>query len=160
MITLVILVVIILGGVGFFVLSQKSPPAKTSQPSADTNSPEESVLSLKPSDIGLTLTLITEGKHAGHGVLMRITKIDDVTSVDYELSYNATNPNDPSQKIPRGAIGHSDIKPTDTDIHQEIPFGTCSDKCHYDTGISDVKLILKVTKKDNKTYQVQANLDV
>jgi len=34
-------------------------------------------------------------------------------------------------------------------------FGTCSDVCHYDSGVTDIDLIVKITKTDGKIYQVE-----
>jgi hypothetical protein len=59
------------------------------------------------------------------------------------------------QSIPRGTIGHVDVKTPGQTITQKMVFGTCSDVCHYDTGITQVQLIVKVTKTDGKIYQVQ-----
>ncbi len=37
-------------------------------------------------------------------------------------------------------------------------FGTCSDVCHYDKDVTDVKLIVKVTKMDGKVYQAETGI--
>jgi hypothetical protein len=83
---------------------------------------------------------------------MKITKTDDIASVDYQLTYNALVS---GQETQRGTIGHVDVKTPGQPISQEMVFGTCSDVCHYDTGITDVKLVVKVTKTDRKIYQVE-----
>ncbi len=106
------------------------------------------VLTLPASDIGLTLVQAANMQRA----TMKITKTDDISSVDYQLSYNAMVS---GQSIPRGTIGHVDVKIPGQVISQEMVFGTCSDFCHYDTGITDIKLIVKITKTDGKVYQVE-----
>lgn len=111
---------------------------------------DDQILTLNPDDIGLNLSIITSGKFANNGVEVRISKITDISSIDYQMEYIAKG------DIPRGAIGHVDIKPTDTQFTQQLPFGTCSDKCHFDEDVKDVKITLKVIKKDGKAYSVEA----
>jgi hypothetical protein len=130
--------------VGVFLLTRGSNSA-LDQSAAPTEVP---VLSLQPTDIGLTLVVAANMQKA----TMKIAKTDDITSVDYQLSYNAEVS---GQSIPRGTIGHVDVKNPGQVISQDMTFGTCSDVCHYDTGITDVKLIVKVTKTDGKVYQVE-----
>jgi hypothetical protein len=144
-VVLVLIVVI----AGFLLLSGK--PSNTAQVPASPT--QVSVLSLTPDDIGLTLTASADL----HKATMKITKTDDIASIDFQLSYNA---NVSGQAVARGTIGHADVKTKGQAISQDMVFGTCSDVCHYDTGISDVKLIVKVTKTDGKVYQVEKSLDV
>jgi len=131
--------------VGVLMLTKGSNSASTNQAAAPTEVP---VLSLQPTDIGLTLVEAANMQTA----TMTIAKTDDITSVDYQLSYNAMVS---GQSIPRGTIGHVDVKNPGQAITQKMVFGTCSDVCHYDTGITQVQLIVKVTKTDGKIYQVQ-----
>ncbi len=140
----VILIILVAGGGTFFIL-KKSVSGSTPTPTPEQ---QEAVLTLQPADIGLSLVGITSGKFADNGVEIQISKLTDIASIDYEMDYTSTG------DIPRGAIGHVDVKPTDTTFTQQLPFGTCSDKCHFDTGISNVKITLKVTKQDGKIYQV------
>ena len=74
------------------------------------------------------------------------------SGIDYELSYMSKG------DIPRGAIGNIAIKQPGKLVKQEIPLGTCSDVCHYDQDVSNIKLILKVTKTDGTTSQVEKSL--
>ena len=143
-----VLAVLIIGGIIFFVISNKS--SQQAQPVAQEN---KTVPTLQPDDIGLSLSPVTTGKFAGFGVDMKITKLDGIVSIDYELAYLAND-------LPRGAIGHIDTKPGDSSIDQPLAFGTCSDVCHPDSGVHDVKLTLRVTKNDGKDYQVSATYDV
>ena len=137
------LVLIVVGVILMMKSSVSSQNAN--QGAAPTEVP---VLSLQPSDIGLTLVEAANMQTA----TMTITKTSDIASIDYQLSYNAEVS---GQSIPRGNIGHSDVKTPGQVITQKITFGTCSDVCHYDTGITQVQLIVKVTKTDGKVYQVQ-----
>lgn len=138
---------IILGG-GYFVLfASKSKVSEVPPPP-----PEEIVLTLKPQDIGLTLIARADKK----AVKFEITKASDITAVEYQLTYSAKG------DIPRGAIGNTEVKAgQDMVASNYIDLGTCSsNKCKYDEVISPVKLLLKVTKKDGKVYQVEASLDL
>jgi hypothetical protein len=143
---IIILLIVILGaGGGYYMYSHSN--VKTI-PTPTQGEEQVAVPTIKPEDIGLTLTNIATGKFTDHGVELRITKLDAITSIDYELAYVSKG------SIPRGAIGHVDVKPTDTVISQQLPFGTCSDVCHFDSDISNVKITLKITKSDGTTYQL------
>lgn len=140
-IAVVVLAILIVGGV--FVLMSKN----YSKPITQQASQEEQVLTLSPDDIGLSLALASDGKK----VTMEISKIDEITSFEYQLLYNSKG------DVPRGVIGTIDVK-GDT-IKKEIVLGTCSDVCHYDEDVSNIKIIVKVVKTDGKTYQVEKSLE-
>ena len=86
----------------------------------------------------------------GKRIIMEITETEDLTSIEYQLSYTSKG------DIPRGVIGTAEVK--GSTIRKEIILGTCSDVCHYDQDVSDIKLILKITKTDGKIYQVEKSL--
>ena len=146
----VAVVALILIVVGVFMLMRSSSSSQSAQPQAAAPT-EVPVLSLQPSDIGLTLVEAASMQTA----TMTISKTDDIASVDYQLSYNAVVS---GQSVPRGTIGHVDVKTPGQAISQKMVFGTCSDVCHYDTGITGVQLVVKVTKTDGKIYQVQLSV--
>lgn len=139
----IVLVLILFGG-GLYFLSAK----KTTKEAPVQEVKEEVIPTIEPSDIGLTLTPRAD-KNA---IILEITKTEDLSGVDYELSYTAKG------DIPRGAIGHIDIK--DSKAKREILFGTCSDTCHYDEDVSNVKVVVKVTKKDGKVVQTQQAVEL
>jgi len=141
-----IAVVVLLGGGGFYLASKFTAKGPTPTPTPDS----QQILTLSPSDIGLTLSAITLGKFADHGVELKVANISDISSIDYQLSYIAKG------NIPRGAIGHVDIKSGNTEFKQQLYFGTCSDVCHPDSDVSGVKVTLKVTKNDGRIYSVEA----
>lgn len=145
----VVIGLIILGAV-FFVI--KSSNNSTNNQSGEIpTATDVPVLKIAPEDLGITLT-------AGPGnksVVLGVTKTSDITSLDYELSYMATVN---GEEVSRGAIGHIDIKKKDQVVKQDITLGTCSDTCHYDTGVSEIKLTLKINKSDGKTYQADLTL--
>jgi hypothetical protein len=133
--------------IGVFMMMRGSNSSGNSQQS-NAEPTQAPVLALKPDDIGLTLVEAANMQTA----TMTITKTSDITSVDYQLSYNAEVA---GQSIPRGTIGHADVKTPGQTVTQKMVFGTCSDVCHYDTGITQIQLIVKVTKTDGKVYQVE-----
>ena len=141
-----VVALILIVGVVFFIFKSSSNSTFSNQVVATPT--EVPILTLQPADIGLTLTETVSMQTA----TMTITKTGDIASVDYQLSYNAMVS---GQSIPRGTIGHVDVKNPGQTILQEMVFGTCSDVCHYDTGITGVQLIVKVTKIDGKVYQVE-----
>ena len=147
-IALVVFVLIVLLGIGFFVLSSNKDTPE--QVAVEEETPiEETVNILSPEEIGLVLTKTLDNTK----VIMEIGKTDNILSLEYELSYLAKG------DIPRGAIGNIENKVKGKSIKQEIVLGTCSDVCHYDEDVSDVKLIVRVTKLDNTVYSVEETLD-
>jgi glucose uptake protein GlcU len=142
-----IVLLVIVGG-GYFFLSPKQEAVKT-----ETTEPEiveETIETLSSEELGLTLT-------AGAGnrrVIMEIANLEGISSLDYELSYTSKG------DIPRGVVGAMEVTSKDKQIKKELVLGTCSDVCHYDEEVSDIKLILKVTKTDGKVYHAGKNLEI
>lgn len=135
-----VIVLLLLVGGGIFLAAKKSPkPAISVQQS-------EEILTLSPDDIGLSLT---KGKDENR-IIMRVNKVGGIRAIEYQLSYKSAG------DIPRGVIGNAEA--TGKPIEKEIYMGTCSDVCHPDKEISDIKIILKVTKTDGKVYQVEKSL--
>ncbi len=140
--------ILLLGGSYYFLSVNKQQPV-----SEETPVVEETVIEvITPQELGLTFTARSDKK----AVKFTITNIKDIQSVDYEISYIAKG------DIPRGAIGHIEVKPKDKEIETNyIDLGTCSSgKCKYDEGVTSVKLILKIAKSDNKTYSSEKALDL
>ena len=142
---LVIGLVVLVGG--FLVLSgnKKAAPVQIDQTPS-----EEKITTIKPEDIGLSLTASNDNRK----VIIEVANTKNISGLDYELSYISKG------DIPRGAIGHIDIKVAGKTVTQEITLGTCSDVCHYDEGVSDIKLILKVAKTDGTVSQVSKSLEL
>ena len=97
------------------------------------------------------LGLMLEAGPSQKTIIVTVTNTDRISAIEYELSYISKG------DIPRGAIGQMDL--TRTPSVKEITLGTCSDTCHYDTEISDIKIILKITKDDGSVFQSEATLD-
>lgn len=141
---------LVLAGGGYFLLSRKNtvPASTTSATPQVQDVSEQAIPTLTPSDLGLSLTANSNTTK----VTMALTKTSDIATLDYQLSYTAKG------DIPRGIIGQVTVKPGKT-VSQEITLGTCSDVCHYDQDVTGINLVLKVTKTDGKTYQVEKSLD-
>jgi len=137
--------IVILLVAGYLIFLGKKAPAPVTQVS-----PEEIISTMKPEEIGLTLTASSDN----HKAIFEVANTKGISSLDYELSYTSKG------DIPRGAIGHIEIKQAGKKILQELPFGTCSDVCHYDQDVSNIKLILKVAKNDGTTSQVEKSLEL
>ena len=143
--TILIIGLIVLVG-GFLVLSGN----KKAEPDVAQAPLEEQITVIKPEDIGLVLTASSDNRK----VIFEVKNTEGLASLDYELSYISKG------DIPRGAIGHIDIKEEGKSVRQEIPLGTCSDVCHFDEDVSDINLILKVSKTDGTTSQVEQSLEL
>lgn len=139
------LVVLIAGGLLVLSSDKKEEPAPVKQAPI-----EEQISTIKPEDIGLVLTASSDNRK----VILEVKNTQGLAGVDYELSYTSKG------DIPRGVLGHIDIKQEGKAVKQEITLGTCSDVCHYDQDVSGIKLIVKVTKLDNKVYSIEKSLEL
>ena len=144
LVTFLIVGLFILIGGGLLVMSGN----KKAEPVVEQAPVEEQVSMIKPEDIGLILTASADNRK----VILEVKNTEGLSGLDYELSYTSKG------DIPRGVIGHIDIKQEGKPVKQEITLGTCSDVCHYDENVSDIKLILKVAKTDGTTSQVEKSL--
>ena len=135
-----VIVLILLVGGGIFLATKKSP-----KPAASVAQSEE-IPKLSPDEIGLSLSLGQDGKR----VVIEISKTQGIKSIDYQLSYTTEG------DIPRGDLGT--VEPNGKPVKKERVLGTCSDVCHYYKNVSDIKIILKVTKPGGKVYQVEKSL--
>ena len=136
----IIVVILLVGGLVLFANKNNSQPTTT------TSVQQESIPTISADSIGLTLRPGSDNQR----VIMTISKTSDIESIDYELSYTAKG------NIPRGAIGHLDVKKGQT-ATKELYLGTCSDVCHPDSDVTDIKVIVKVNKSDGKVYQAEAS---
>ncbi|MCL5746754.1 MAG: hypothetical protein M1277_00515 [Patescibacteria group bacterium] len=140
----IVVIVLIVGG--YFLLFAKKSVQKSAQTMPQVQ--DKVVPTLSPSSIGLSLIESPDKKK----VTLKISKTEDIVSVDYQLSYVSKG------NIPRGIIGHLDVKNPGSPIKQDITLGTCSDVCHYDQDVKNIKVILNVTKTDGKSYAVEESL--
>ena len=145
----VVLVVLAIGG--YFLFSKKTTSVPVEQ-KAVVEEEQAVIPTIAPEDLDLTFTARSDSK----AVKFTISNTAGIQSVDYEISYLAKG------DIPRGAIGHLDVKPSEKTVSTNyIDLGTCSSgKCKYDEGVTEVKLLLKIVKDDGKTYSTETSLDL
>jgi hypothetical protein len=140
---LIVGLVIIIGAAAFVFFGKKASS------SVAQNSPEEVVSTMKPEEIGLTLTASDDN----HKLILEIAKTANISKLDYELDYTKKG------DIPTGVIGNPQVN-SGQPFRQEIVLGTCSDVCHYDQDVSNIKLIIKVTKTDGTVSQVEKTFEL
>lgn len=140
------IVVLMLLFLGFIVLGGKNTVQNQNTQDTSVLPTQIPIPTITADSIGLTLKAGLGGKT----VIVALGNTEGISAVEYELSYTSKG------DIPRGAIGQLDL--TKKVVTKEITLGTCSDKCHYDEGVSNIKIILKITKSDGKVYQAQQSL--
>ena len=138
-------VVLVLVG-GFLVFKNL---AVNSQQAVNNNvlPTEAPIPTITADQLGLTL----EAGPAKKTIIVTVKNTSGISAIEYELSYISKG------DIPRGAIGQMDLGKTPS--VKEITLGTCSDVCHYDTDVSNIKIILKITKDDGNVFSSTATLD-
>lgn len=146
LITFLAIGLVVLVGAGALILSSN----KKAEPVVEQAPLEEQISVIKPEDIGLVLTATSDNRK----VILEVKNTKGLAALDYELSYTSKG------DIPRGVIGHIDIKEEGKPVRQEITLGTCSDVCHYDEDVSDINLILKITKTDGTASQTEKSLEL
>ena len=135
----VVLVIFILVG-SFFLLKGSAP-----MQNAPIAQEEDQIPSIDAKEIGLEL----EGAFSENAVYLLVAKPEGIDEMEYEVSYIA-------EEIPRGAVGKVNLNKNT--VRERIYLGTCSDVCHPDKDISQIKVVVKLIK-DGKTYQSEASLD-
>jgi hypothetical protein len=149
----VLVLVLLLGG-GVIVLTSKKGPTPTPTPEV-----QQTVGELSPEDIGLKLELRDDSK----AIRFTAGKLADVSLLEWEFYYEADVPlservaGEEVGKVTQSFGGDTKVKSGSfTSEYREL--GTCSAKCRYDTGVEEVKILMKVTKKDGSLYQVEDSI--
>lgn len=151
-----ILVLVLLVGGGFYFLNSRNQ----SDNEDEISEFEEDYPELSPDEIGLTM----EARSDGRAVRFAIGKASDIESIEYDLSYEADLSDAEAAeggeggRIQRGVTGEDTVT-GDTYESEYLDLGSCSSgRCRYDTGVEEVTLVLKITKKDGNIYQVTDSL--
>lgn len=148
---IVLVAILILGGGVYFIISKNNNSKAQSALQKVAVNEEPKVKEVKPEDIGLTLAARADN----HAVNMTIKNISGISSIDYELNYNAQG------NIPRGVIGTIEIKPNDSILKRELLLGTCSrNVCKYDEGVTEVDLVLKINYSNGEIGSVEQKLSL
>jgi hypothetical protein len=154
-IVLIVILLLAFGIGGYFLFAGKEKPKQTPDTSATV------VQKLTAKELGLTLEAGTGNKK----VRFSIAQSSDIKSVDYELTYDADSTKQEISEggeatVTRGITGHADISEKSSYQSDWLILGSQSaNVVRYDTGVKSVSITLKVTKNDNKVYQVEDKLD-
>ncbi len=146
-------IVIVVAGVGgYFIFTRGKPQSKT--PAQQ----EQNVKQLTPSDIGLVLTAKKDGK----AVIMRVTKLTGIQSIEYEVSYDAeVTEEGETNNIPRGVVGSPIEIKGKSEIEREVLLGTCSASvCKYDKVTSAIKFLIKVNFSNGEIGSVEDTISL
>lgn len=152
------LVIIIVALVTLLVALVVFSRLRTSEvtPRTDNSRP---VKTLKAEDIGLEVALRGDKK----AVIMTITKLDGIDSIEYEVNYDAKEEVEgEEQVVPRGAVGSPiKVNSSDSAIKREILLGTCSASvCKYDKVVGSIKFLIKVNFTNGDVGAVEASIDL
>jgi hypothetical protein len=157
----VLIVLLLLGGGGYMVMSKKGAAGPTPAVGQDSMV----VGTLSPEDIGLELKPTSDGKK----LRILVSKVQDIKRLDYEVTYEADIPaseqvegEDAETRTTRGFSGEADIKSGESKYEsKDFDLGSCSRNiCRYDTGVEEIKILMKVTKNDGKVYQVEDQVKI
>lgn len=130
-----VLVVALIGG-GF--IASKFMGKRTDQTPVEE---EEEITSLPPVDASVEVNLVSKADK--RNVILTVTNIPSGTSsIEYELTYNT------GAGLPKGSLGKIETAGKSS-LEREILLGTCSkNTCSYDTGVTQVSLVLKFNSAD------------
>lgn len=154
---IIIVIFLIVGGAGafFFLNKQQAKPQPAQIQPQDTTT---AVSKLSNDDIGLSLSISDSKKQ----VKFSIAKLPDIKEIEYEITYEANASSTElaqgsDTRIQRGITG--DVKSVSGQSSYDSPFldlGSCSKKvCRYDSGVTSLKLTLKLTKSNGKVFQAE-----
>src|SRR3989344_5288111 len=151
----VIVILVIVGGGYFFLSSKNESDPRDTEPVAV----EETIETLSPEEIGLELSTTNNDRE----VVISISKPEGIDTIEYELTWGAKVKDSSSGELLDVVHGISTEEPIELNgkpYETEIVMGSCSDVCHYDTGVNNIKIVLKVVKTDGKIYQVEETLEI
>lgn len=123
---------------------------------------EQVVERISPEEIGLTM----EANNTGKAVKFMIEKADGITSIEYQLTYEAdSTAQEQSEggepRVQRGITGEAMVDGGSSFESEWLDLGSCSrNVCRYDTGVESVTLTLKLVKDDGKVYEVEQTLEL
>lgn len=148
----IIIAALVVAGMGFLVL-RNDDSSKAPVPSGDQT---QNIKQIKPEDIGLELSLRSDRK----AVVMTLTKLTSVKSIEYELSYDAEETVEgETNTVPKGAVGSPIEVAGKSEIKREILLGTCSaNVCRYDKVKSNIKIVVRVNYRNGEIGAAEATI--
>jgi hypothetical protein len=130
----VALLILIAAGVALFLFNSNSPV-----PQEKKNEFVENFIELSAADVGLALS----SQKNNQQLVMELTKLDNVESFEYEVSYEAIEDGEVVRQGTFGSGPNPDEKGQST-IKRVIDLGTCSAVCRYHKGVKEIEFTLKV----------------
>jgi len=146
---IVVLAVVVVGGLGVVML-------RGGESSEESGQEEQTIKQISPEDIGLELELSSDRKD----VILTITKLDGIESIEYELSYDAEETVEGEKSnVPKGAISSEpfDVQGK-SEFVKEIFLGTCSAVCRPDKVTSDIKVLVRVNYESGEVGAAEDTL--
>lgn len=155
-IVIIVVLVILFGASGFYLFGRGSLVSSPAVPSSTQH--VQAQVTLPPEAIGLTLQHVTYTKKSpsGPAIQITVTKLDGVKHIDCQLNYSHVVD---SGTVTEGSICALDVTSGASEVSTIVPFGTCSDVCHYHTDVQNIKVVLQVTKDNGSLYEVDQTLD-
>jgi len=150
----VVVVLLLISGFLIFGGKAKAKPQTVTQ--------DQTVQKISAADLGLTM----EAKPDKKAVKIKIEKVSDIKSIEYEVTYEADSTAQEiseggDARVQRGITGDATIDSSKAYESDWLVLGSCSKNvCRYDTGIKSVNLTLKIVKKEGKIYQAQQTLNL
>lgn len=134
-------VFIFIGGILFFINNSNSAPEEQEE-----NEFEENLVEMSAEDVGLSLS----SQQNNQQLVMELTKLDEVETFEYEVSYEAL---EEGETVRQGTFG-SGPNPDEegkSEIKRVIDLGTCSAVCRYHKGIEEIEFTLRVNLKNGES---------
>lgn len=140
-----LILALLIGGLVFF-------GGRTGTEESTSQVQKEEFPTISNEELGLVFTLRSDKRAAK----FTINKVDDIELVEYQLSYTKEIG---GEEVPEGLIGEVRAEKGDKILGIDFrEFGTCSSGvCRFDKVVSDIKLILKITKSDGKIFQAETS---
>lgn len=151
-----IVILFLLAGGVYLVMSSKKTPVQE-----QTTTQDQTVQTLSAKEIGLQLIPSSDNKK----IKVVVSKVNDIKSLEYDITYEADIPaselarGEQGGKVERGFNDSAENISAGKYESKYFDLGSCSKNvCRYDTGVEEIKIILKVIKKDNKVYKVEDSI--
>lgn len=164
---IIILVILIIGG-GFFFLYVRNNVAQSANDTSSSSSgqsQEQTVGTMQPSDIGLQMVLRSDNQ----AIKFTADKLDGIKTLEWNFTYQADIPlqdqsaDNAGSKVTQEFGSDSPVNVEGKSSYDSVfrELGTCSSgHCRYDTGITSVQLVMKVTKVDGSVYQISDSINL
>ncbi|HUD45113.1 MAG TPA: hypothetical protein VMR41_06220 [Patescibacteria group bacterium] len=160
-----VLILLVVGGGGYFFLSSHNNAANSNTTADAQDDQTPTAGNLQPSDIGLQLVLRADNQ----AIKFTANKLDGVKTLEWTFTYDADIPasdqtaDNAGSKVTQEFGSDSPVNVEGKSSYDSgfRELGTCSSgHCRYDTGITSVSLVMKVTKTDGKVYQIQDSINL